>query len=62
MKELNRWDEIVVWLRNALNFHERVAARYLRNRDWVVFYLEPEARECGDVCWLKLYLSEEAND
>ena len=60
MKELNRWERIVVWLRNALIFHERVAARYLRNRSWVVFYLEPEARVCGDTCWLKLYLSEEA--
>jgi len=32
--------------------------KFLRKRGWVVFYLEEEYRECKQVCWLKLYLSE----
>lgn len=38
---------------------ERKAARYLRSRGWVVFYLDPQVRQCQlgqpDGCWLELY-------
>ena len=36
----------------------RLMARYLRNNNWVAFYLDPRSRECDGVCWLKLYESE----
>ncbi len=53
-------DKLSVWFRNAQTFHHRVAARFLRNRGWVVFYLEERSRICGDgTCWLKLYQQEE---
>ena len=53
------FEHIMVWLRNALTFHHRMFARFLRKRDWVVFYLPEESRECKkDMCWLKLYNSE----
>ena len=48
------------WLRNFLHVHERIMMCFLRERGWVVFYLEEKARECKDVCWLKLYQEEEA--
>jgi len=49
-----------VWLKNALKFHHRIMMRYLRKRNWVVFYLEPKHRTCADgTCWLKLYEAEE---
>jgi len=48
-------DSIKVWFENSLTFHQRLMANYLRKRDWVVFYLEPQNRECvKDFCWLKL--------
>ncbi len=48
-----------VWLRNALKLHHRIMARFLRNRGWVVFYLEPQARKCNsDMCWLEAYRAE----
>ena len=47
-------EHVTVWFRNALTFHHRVMARFLRNRGWVVFYLPEESRECKDVCWMKL--------
>jgi hypothetical protein len=42
---------------------EKILARYLEGRGWVVFWLVPEARVCasrGDNsgCWLALYESE----
>jgi len=37
-------------------------ARFLQRRDWVVFYLDPRARKCNDVCWLALYESEMAKE
>ena len=36
----------------------RLMARYLRNNNWVAFYLDPRIRECDGVCWLKLYENE----
>ena len=43
--------EVKTFLRNARSFHHRVMARFLRNRGWVVFYLEEEARVCAnDFC------------
>jgi len=39
---------------------EQWAMRYLRNRGWIVFWLDDYARECrGDGCWLKIYMDEE---
>ena len=32
--------------------------RYLRKRNWVVFFLEPEYRGCNATCWMKLYEAE----
>ncbi len=53
-------DKILVWFRNALTFHHRLAARFLRSRGWVVFYLEERARTCSPGnCWLELYQQEE---
>ena len=46
------------WLRNLPSFHHRIMMRYLRKRNWVVFYLEPKARKCNGICWLKLYEAE----
>lgn len=52
-------ETISTWFRNAVHFHERVMARYLRKRQWVVFYLEEEHRTCSEgFCWLKLYNDE----
>ena len=48
-----------VFLENMKSFHHRIVARFLRKRGWVAFYLEEEARTCKDMCWLKLYQSEE---
>lgn len=48
-------DKIKVFLYNLKSAHHRIMMRYLRKRGWVVFYLEPEHRDCKDVCWLKLY-------
>jgi len=35
-------------------------AKYLRRRGWVVFYLEEQARQCPNDCWLNVYKSAEA--
>ena len=52
--------KLTVWMKNLPSFHHRIMARYLRKRNWVVFYLEPKDRVCiKDHCWLKLYESEE---
>ena len=41
----------------------RLMARYLRNNNWVAFYLDPRSRQCGGgVCWLKLYENEIAKE
>lgn len=53
-------EHIQVWVRNALTFHHRIAARFLERRGWVVFYLPVESRKCEGMCWLKLYESERA--
>lgn len=50
--------EFLTRLRNAKSFHHRLMMNYLRKRGWVVFYLEEEARECKNMCWLKLYKKE----
>lgn len=42
-------------LENLKTLHHRIMMRFLRKRGWVVFYLEPKARICNDMCWLKLY-------
>ena len=42
-------------LENLKTFHHRIMMRFLRKRGWVVFYLEPKARVCNGMCWLKLY-------
>ena len=40
---------------NILTLHQRIMARFLKKRNWVVFYLEPEHRECVEgQCWMKL--------
>jgi hypothetical protein len=53
-------DRLKVWIRNALSFHHRIMANFLRKRGWVVFYLEERARICNeDTCWLKLYQSQQ---
>jgi hypothetical protein len=41
--------------RNLQNWFEYLLAGYLRKHNWVAFYLDPEARECKDMCWLHLY-------
>ena len=49
-------EKIMVFLANSLHVHERMMADYLRSRNWVVFYLEPEARKCNNgECWMRLY-------
>jgi hypothetical protein len=53
------FNKFYTWLKDAPSFHHRLMARYLQRRGWVVFYLEPQARKCGDVCWLRLYESEQ---
>ena len=48
-----------VFLRNSIHVHERIMAAYLRRAGWVVFYLDPQSRECRqDTCWMRLYQSE----
>lgn len=50
------------WIHNLLVLPEQVLVNYLRKRGWVVFYLDERSRECrGDMCWLKLYQSEESS-
>ena len=51
-------DKIKVFLHNFLRLHHRIMMRFLQKRGWVVFYLEPEHRDCKNgTCWLKLYES-----
>ena len=50
----------MTWLINLRSVHHRIMAKFLRKRGWVAFYLEEELRTCGnDMCWLKLYNSEQ---
>ena len=28
---------------------------YLRRRGWIVFWLDPEAQVCRNLCWLQCY-------
>lgn len=54
-------EKLKVFLTNLKSFHHRRMMRYLRKRNWVVFYLEPEYRKCSNgVCWMKAYESEVA--
>lgn len=47
---------LLIWLRNATHFHERMMMRFLRKRGWIVFYLDEQSRVCrGNTCWIKLY-------
>jgi len=42
---------------------ERMMAKYLKKRGWVVFYLDEEARFCTySCCWLDLYLEGEEKE
>ena len=52
----------MVFFENAKSFHHRIMARFLRKRGWVVFFLEEEARNCNDMCWLKLYREQEKRE
>lgn len=55
---MTRWERFWFWLRyNASSAPERLLARYLERRGWVVFYLDPRSRTCSDIrcCWLRLY-------
>lgn len=50
------------WVKNFLNFPQRIMMRYLQKRGWVVFYLEEKLRVCNSkkgncTCWLELYQS-----
>ena len=51
----------MIW-NNVITTPERWMARFLRNRGWVVFYLDPHARLCSslDCCWMRLYESGQA--
>ncbi len=47
------------WLYNFIHIHERLMCYFLRKRNWVVFYLEPQYRICKEgSCWLRLSESE----
>jgi hypothetical protein len=48
-------NKIIVWLNNARYFHNRIMARFLRRRGWVVFYLDEASRHCSGVCWMEEY-------
>ena len=42
---------------------EHLCMRYLRKREWVVFYLPEISRHCsGDTCWLELYEAEQRRE
>ena len=54
---------LINWIKNLRHLHERMMMEYLEKRGWVVFYLEPEQRQCGaKICWLKLYNEERKNE
>lgn len=54
-------EKLKVWFQNFKSVHHRIMMRYLRKRDWVVFYLEPKQRKCsGGTCWLELYSSQDS--
>ncbi len=54
-------EKLTVWLQNLLNLPNLIMANYLRRHGWVAFYLDEQARHCGnDFCWLKLYQQEKA--
>ena len=54
--------KLKTFLENAKSFHHRLMMKYLRNRGWVVFYLEKKHRVCNGTCWLKLYEIERKQD
>jgi len=51
-------NKFILSLRNGLHIHERLMARFLERRGWVVFYLPYRDRDCKGLCWLKLYKEE----
>lgn len=56
-------DRIACWLENLPSTHHRWMMRYLRSRGWVVFYLDPEHRECSaQCCWLRIYVDGERRE
>jgi len=38
---------------------QRFMMRYLRNRGWIVFWLDPINQHCTGVCWLKEFINDE---
>ncbi len=48
---------LFVKMQNLRHTHERILARFLERRGWVVFYLDKQARTCDGqrTCWLGLY-------
>ena len=48
--------KIKSFLLNWRTVHHRMMMRFLRKREWVVFYLDKQARFCSEgECWLTLY-------
>jgi hypothetical protein len=59
-----KMENIIVWFRNFSKVHERLMAKYLEKRGWIVFYLDEQSRHCGynnEGCWLRLYQSTRNN-
>jgi len=55
------YNKAKVFSQNAMMFHQRLIANFLRKRGWVVFYLEERDRKCKGHCWLDRYQSEIGN-
>lgn len=55
----------IIWS-NIRTTPNRWMAAYLRRQGWVVFYLEPQCRQCGPQdrggCWLELYEQGERHE
>ncbi len=52
-------DKCKTFFSNLTSAHHRIMVRFLRKRNWVVFYLEPKHRVCPKgSCWLELYNNE----
>ncbi len=66
MERTDRKEWMRVRLQNMRSGPQRIMAKFLRRRGWVVFYLEEFSRDCKGLCWLNLYEQEnkrrEANE
>lgn len=52
----------IIW-NNVRNAPQRWAAKWLKRRGWVCFYLDQEYRTCnGGTCWLRLYQDGERRE